>query len=55
MKPNENGLGIAHVIDTLNSIYGKDFIKNDIHCKCFYITVHHINVNHNVDVVQLSI
>lgn len=26
-KPNENGLGIAHVIDTLNSIYGKDFIK----------------------------
>lgn len=26
-KPNENGLGMAHVIDTLNSIYGKDFIK----------------------------
>lgn len=26
-KPNENGLGMAHVIDTLNNIYGKDFIK----------------------------
>lgn len=26
-KPNEKGLGMKHVIDVLNDIYGKDFIK----------------------------
>ena len=26
-KPNKNGLGMAHCIDVLNKIYGKDFIK----------------------------
>lgn len=26
-KPNQNGLGMAHCIDELNKIYGKDFIK----------------------------
>lgn len=26
-KPNAKGLGMAHCIDVLNSIYGKDFIK----------------------------
>lgn len=26
-KPNEKGLGMAHCIDELNKIYGKDFIK----------------------------
>lgn len=26
-KPDKNGLGMKHVIDTLNSLYGEDFIK----------------------------
>lgn len=26
-KPDKNGLGMKHVIDTLNSLYGDDFIK----------------------------
>ena len=26
-KPNKDGLGMAHVIDELNKIYGKDFIR----------------------------
>lgn len=26
-KPNQDGLGMAHCIDVLNKIYGKDFIK----------------------------
>lgn len=26
-KPNKNGLGMAHVLDELNKIYGEDFIK----------------------------
>jgi len=26
-KPDRNGLGMKHVIDTLNSLYGEDFIK----------------------------
>ncbi len=26
-KPNKEGLGMAHVIDSLNQIYGKDFIR----------------------------
>lgn len=26
-QPNKQGLGMGHVIDTLNKIYGKDFIK----------------------------
>ena len=26
-KPNEHGLGMGHVFDVLNSLYGKDFIK----------------------------
>lgn len=26
-QPNSKGLGMAHVLDTLNRIYGKDFIK----------------------------
>lgn len=26
-RPNSKGLGMAHVLDTLNRIYGKDFIK----------------------------
>lgn len=26
-RPNSKGLGMKHVIDTLNSLYGKDFIK----------------------------
>lgn len=26
-KPDKNGLGMKHVIDSLNKIYGKDFIK----------------------------
>ena len=26
-QPNSKGLGMAHVLDTLNRLYGKDFIK----------------------------
>jgi 3'-phosphoadenosine 5'-phosphosulfate sulfotransferase (PAPS reductase)/FAD synthetase len=26
-KPDKNGLGMKHVIDTLNSLYGEEFIK----------------------------
>ena len=27
MKSAKDGLGMAHVLDTLNRLYGKDFIK----------------------------
>ena len=27
MKSAKEGLGMAHVLDTLNRLYGKDFIK----------------------------
>lgn len=26
-KPNDKGLGLRHVFDTLNGIYGDDFIR----------------------------
>ena len=26
-QPNKNGLGMRHVFDELNKIYGKDFIR----------------------------
>lgn len=27
MRPNKQGLGMGHVFDELNKIYGDDFIK----------------------------